>query len=187
MLNENNRAKLLKEILYTKEELLLIEEFVENDEVFLPDMEQLSDAQVQNIWEKLRLANNTIITARALLASLAERDGLAARQKDELNEKRYIGEQAALIAKKHGANVDDVVGEIVSSIVNDGSSIEDALQQTSLQFGVCKACGIPFEMVRPKTLTAESVTRSERIHSITERSARAIAEEIEEAIKRQMK
>lgn len=127
--------------------------------------------------------------------------------------KRYIESQATLIAKEYGSNVDDVIDEITSYIVDRGFSTGDAIQAVRaniaaapLQLAVYKACGIPIEMVKPTTITAESVTCSDDFKRysngevdlrapnpifpslpMTESSARAIAEEIQEAIRRQMK
>lgn len=127
--------------------------------------------------------------------------------------KRYIEEQATLIVKDYGGNVDDVIYEITSYIVDRGFSTDDAIQAVRaniaaapLQLAVYKACGIPLEMVQPTTITAESVTCSDGFKRysngevdlgapnpifpslpMTESSARAIAEEIQKAIRRQMK
>lgn len=127
--------------------------------------------------------------------------------------KRYIEEQATLIVDEYGGNVDDVVDEITSYIVDRGFSTGDAIQAVRvniaaapLQLAVYKACGIPIEMVKPTVITAESVTCSDDFKRysngevdlrapnpifpslpMTESSARAIAEEIEEIIRRKMK
>lgn len=120
--------------------------------------------------------------------------------------KRYIEEQATLIANEYGSNVDDVIYEITSNIVDRGFSTYDAIQAASakfaavpLQLAVYKACGVPLEMVKPTIIAAESVTCSDdfkrystrevdlRTTPMTESSARAIAEEIQEAIRREIK
>lgn len=127
--------------------------------------------------------------------------------------KRYIEEQATLIVNEYGGNVDDVIYEITSYITNRGFSIDDAIQAVRaniaavpLQLAFYKACGIPLEMVKPEIPTAESVTRSDAFKRypignvdlqapnpifpslpMTEKSARAIAEEIQEAIRGGMK
>lgn len=127
--------------------------------------------------------------------------------------KRYIEEQATLIVNEYGGNVDDVIYEITSYITNRGFSIDDAIQAVRaniaaapLQLAVYKACGIPIEMVKPTVITAESVTCSDDFKRYStgrvdlrapnpifpslpmpERSARAIAEEIQEAIRGGMK
>lgn len=127
--------------------------------------------------------------------------------------KRYIEEQATLIVKEYGGNVDDVIYEITSYIVDRGFPTDDAIQAVRaniaaapLQLAVYKACGIPLEMIKPTTITAESVTCSDGFKRysnrevdlkapnpifpslpMTESSARAIAEEIQKTIRREMK
>lgn len=127
--------------------------------------------------------------------------------------KRYIEEQATLIVKDYGGNVDDVIYEITSYIMDRGFPTDDAIQAVRaniaaapLQLAFYKACGIPLEMVKPTTITSESVTCSDGFKRysngevdlgapnpifpslpMTESSARAIAEEIQKAIRRQMK
>ena len=115
--------------------------------------------------------------------------------------KRYIEEQATLIANEYGGNVDDVVYEITSNIVDRGFSTDDAIQAARakfaavpLQLAVYKACGIPVEMVKPEILTAESVTCSDDfkrysncVVDLREADKVSIAEEIEQSIRRRMK
>ena len=82
--------------------------------------------------------------------------------------KRYIEEQATLIANEYGGNVDDIIYEIASYTTDRGFSIDDAIQAdranvaaAPLQLAVYKASGVPIEMVKPTTITAESVTCSD--------------------------
>lgn len=122
--------------------------------------------------------------------------------------KRYIEGQASLIAMEHGLKVDDVVDEIMIYIVDHGFSTDDAIQTVRtniavapLKLALYKACGVPLGIIE-----AESVTCSDDFKRystgnvdlrapnpifpslpITEKSARAIAEEIQEAIRREMK
>lgn len=127
--------------------------------------------------------------------------------------KRYIESQATLIAKEYGSNVDDVIDEITYCIVDRGFSTYDAIQAARAKFAakpleiaLYEACGVPLEMIKPTTITAESVTCSDDFKRystgevdlratnpifpslpMTEESAKAIAEEIQEAIRRRMK
>ena len=122
--------------------------------------------------------------------------------------KRYIESQATLIAKEYGGNVDDVIDEITSYIVDRGFSTYDAIQAVRanlaaapLKLALYKACGVPLGMIE-----AESVTCSDDFKRystgevdlrapnpifpslpMTEESAKAIAEEIQESIRRRMK
>lgn len=122
--------------------------------------------------------------------------------------KRYIEEQATLIVDEYGGNVDDVVDEITSYIVDRGFSTGDAIQAVRtnvaaapLKLALYKACGVPLGLIK-----AESVTCSDDFKRysnckvdlretgqayvsvpITEKSANDIAEEIQESIRRRMK
>lgn len=63
----DNKTKLREEINKIKDRLSLIEELVDDDKIGLPGLEGLSDDQVQNVWEKLRLSETTLCVAKDFL------------------------------------------------------------------------------------------------------------------------
>ena len=100
--------------------------------------------------------------------------------------KRYIEEQATLIAMEYGSNVDEVVYEITYCIEDQGFSTEDAIQAVRAKFAAVpsqlalyKAFGIPLGTI--SIPTKRSAMDTER-----ERSVRAMAEEVQEVIMRKM-
>lgn len=70
---ENNRTKLLKEISDVKDRLSLFEELADDNLIGLPDIEQLSDDQVQSICFKLRIVGDLITNAKDFLIMYAKR------------------------------------------------------------------------------------------------------------------
>ena len=115
--------------------------------------------------------------------------------------KRYIEEQATLIVDEYGGNVDDIIYEITSYIVDRGFSTGDAIQAVRANIATANyfLAKYPQKELKKKLAVYKFVARA--LHGvdtrptnpifpslpITEKSARAIAEEIQEAIRREMK
>lgn len=108
--------------------------------------------------------------------------------------KRYIESQASLIAMEYGLKVDDVVDEITSYIVDRGFSTGDAIQAVRtnvaaapLQLAESVTCSDDFKRYSNGEVDLRAPNPIFPCLAMPESSARAIAEEIQEAIRREMK